>query len=110
MTTFKAMFGIEVFQAWCELYLERDVEEPTDMADYFSRLHTHLVRQAKKERTKSAKEYDKTVKKLKYQVGVRVILWNMELRKSETNKPIKQISKAFIINEKLGSFGDMLQA
>lgn len=54
MTPFKAMFGVDAFEARCELETDGEEDEPKDLAGKLSRLHRILVENANKSSERAA--------------------------------------------------------
>eukprot|EP00171_Calliarthron_tuberculosum_P012597 IDg12597t1 len=110
MTPFKAMFGIDAFEAWSELDIESYEDEPINLATGLSRLHSHLVGKTSRARVHAAKQYDKAVKETEYHVGDRVLLWSSELAKREGNKTCKPWIGPYKVTSKLGRVGYELKS
>lgn len=81
MTPFKAMFEVDAFEAWSELDIDNEGEEPTSLAVRLSMLHELLTGEGLRARTQAAVQYDKAVRQVQYEVGDRVVLWSTELAK-----------------------------
>eukprot|EP00171_Calliarthron_tuberculosum_P002219 IDg2219t1 len=110
MTPYKAMFGVDAFEAWNELELDGEEGEPVILSHKLSRLHKHLVNNALRSRLRAAKYYDKTLKETEYKVGDRVLLWSTELAKREGNKGFKPWIGPYTVISQLGRVGYELKS
>ena len=110
ITPFKAMFGVDAFEAWGELEIDAEDDEPTDLAARLSMLHKILLKNGIRARHRAAKYYDCAVKETEYKIGDRVMVWDKELASKEGNKVIKPWIGPYIIVEKLGRVGCELRS
>lgn len=80
------MFGIDSFEVWLELDIDNSEDEPARLPGKLSLLNIKLMGSAEIAREIAARQNDKAVKELEYDVGDPVLLWRTELAEREGNK------------------------
>ena len=110
MTPFVAMFGIEAFEAWCEVDLEQMDEEPDALSERLSFLHKKLLSKEKRARVRGKAQYDKVVRETQYAVGDRVLMWSTKIGKDEGKKIVKPWTGPYVVKQRLGRVGYELES
>ncbi len=89
MTPYRAMFGVDAFEAWGEVIMGRDSGEPESLPKGLALLHKALRGRAMSARTRAASLYNRVLKQTTYSPGDRVLLWSTEIESQEGKKVIK---------------------
>lgn len=110
MTAFKAVFGVEAFQAWNEFDAACFDEEPDSLSDRLGLLHQQLYSRGRESRAQAKKEYDKRVNPVESEIGDRVLFWTIELSKAESMKILKLWIGPYKVNERLRRVGNVLES
>lgn len=110
MSPYKAVFGIDAFEAWAELDIDRVMGEPEGLAGELAALHKQLISTGKKARARGKKQYDKTINPVEFNIGERVLLWSVKLNSKEGNKVIKPWIGPYVVIGRLGRVGHQLKS
>lgn len=110
MTPYKAVFGVEPFEAWGELDLDRVVRVPESLAQSLAVLHRQLLGKALISKARAKVPYDKNVNPISYDVGDRVLPWSIELSKREGKKVVKPWLGPYRVVTRLDNVGYELKA
>ena len=110
MTPYKAMFGVEAFEAWGEVDRDCMEDEPESLAKRLSLLHKQLLSKGKVSRGRAKKQYDKKVNPVEYSVGDRVLLWSVKINNKEGKKIVKPWVGPYRVSGRLGRVGYELRA
>lgn len=110
MTPFEAMFGIKAFEAWGEVDLEFNDEDPQNLSSKLSTLHKRLLSRSMKARLHGKSYYDQTVRETEFEVGDRVLIWSQQLAKLECRKIWKPWIGPYVVKEKLGRVRFVLES
>lgn len=105
-----AMFGVESFQAWGEMDMQRVAGEPDSLAKRLALLHRELLTRVGVSRNRAKKQYDKHVNLLEFKLGERVLLWSVKLNKEDGKKVVKPWVGPYRITARLGRVGYKLKA
>ena len=110
MTPYKAVFGVDAFEAWGEVDRACFDDEPDSLAERLSLLHKELLSKAGVSRKRAKAQYDKRLNPEIYEEGDRVLLWSVKLNKEEGKKIVKPWIGPYKVTGKLGRVGYELKS
>lgn len=110
LSPFRAMFGVDAFEACGEAELGRVAGEAEDLGGRLADLHRQLVRKAEKERRRASNLYDKYVEEARFSIGARVLLWSPEHTNKEESKIVPSWLGPYTVEEKLSPVGFLLRS
>lgn len=109
-TPFKAIFGIDAFEAWGQVDQSCFEEEPDSLAERLAVLHKQLLCKGMDARGKANKAYDRKVNPIEFFIGDRVLVWSEMLNNLEGKKIIKPWIGPYLIKGRLGRVGYVVEA
>lgn len=109
MTPFKAVSGVEAFQAWSHVDSVCFDDRPSCLANRLAMLCQQLYGRDRESEARAEKDYDKLINHIEFEIGDRVLLRSIELSKAEGKKVFKPWNSPYEVKERLGCVGYVIE-